>query len=60
MTVYYTQQDFNSNGNAKITSFKPVRRSGAGAQKGEGSRRRERRVEQAQRRKSKAGAEKKE
>jgi len=25
MTVYYTQQDFNSNGNVKITSFKPVR-----------------------------------
>ncbi len=24
MTVYYTQQDFNSNGNQKITSFKPV------------------------------------
>ncbi|KAB5517492.1 hypothetical protein GE09DRAFT_978905 [Coniochaeta sp. 2T2.1] len=23
MTVYYTQQDFNSNGNQKITSFKP-------------------------------------
>ncbi|KAK5655131.1 hypothetical protein OQA88_6030 [Cercophora sp. LCS_1] len=23
MTVYYTQQDFNSNGKAKITSFKP-------------------------------------
>jgi hypothetical protein len=23
MTVYYTQQDFNSNGNAKITAFKP-------------------------------------
>jgi Domain of unknown function (DUF1996) len=25
MTVYYTQQDFNSNGNQKITAFKPVR-----------------------------------
>jgi hypothetical protein len=25
MTVYYTQLDFNSNGNQKITSFKPVR-----------------------------------
>lgn len=24
MTVYYIQQDFNSNGNQKITSFKPV------------------------------------
>lgn len=24
MTVYYTQKDFNSNGNNKITSFKPV------------------------------------
>jgi len=24
MTVYYTQQDFNSNGNQKITAFKPV------------------------------------
>lgn len=24
MTVYYTQQDFNSNGNQKITTFKPV------------------------------------
>jgi hypothetical protein len=24
MTVYYTQQDFNSNGKQKITSFKPV------------------------------------
>ena len=24
MTVYYTQQDFSSNGNQKITSFKPV------------------------------------
>ncbi|KAF2188814.1 hypothetical protein K469DRAFT_724217 [Zopfia rhizophila CBS 207.26] len=23
MTIYYTQQDFNSNGNQKITSFKP-------------------------------------
>lgn len=25
MTVYYLQQDFNSNGNQKITAFKPVR-----------------------------------
>jgi len=25
MTVYYIQQDFNSNGNQKITSFKPVK-----------------------------------
>lgn len=25
MTVYYLQQDFNSNGKTKITSFKPVR-----------------------------------
>jgi hypothetical protein len=25
MTIYYTQQDFNSNGNQKITAFKPVR-----------------------------------
>jgi len=25
MTVYYIQQDFSSNGNQKITSFKPVR-----------------------------------
>ena len=25
MTVYYMQQDFNSNGKQKITSFKPVR-----------------------------------
>jgi hypothetical protein len=25
MTVYYMQQDFSSNGNQKITSFKPVR-----------------------------------
>jgi hypothetical protein len=25
MTVYYTQQDFNSNGNVKMTAFKPVR-----------------------------------
>lgn len=24
MTVYYTQQDFSSNGNEKITAFKPV------------------------------------
>ena len=24
MTVYYTQQDFNSNGNVKMTAFKPV------------------------------------
>jgi len=24
MTVYYTQQDFSSNGKVKITSFKPV------------------------------------
>jgi len=24
MTVYYTQQDFSSNGNQKITAFKPV------------------------------------
>lgn len=24
MTIYYTQQDFNSNGNQKITAFKPV------------------------------------
>jgi len=24
MTVYYTQQDFNTNGNQKITAFKPV------------------------------------
>jgi hypothetical protein len=24
MTVYYTQQDFSSNGNAKMTAFKPV------------------------------------
>lgn len=24
MTVYYTQQDFNSNGDQKITAFKPV------------------------------------
>jgi hypothetical protein len=24
MTVYYTQQDFFSNGNQKITAFKPV------------------------------------
>lgn len=24
MTVYYTQQDFYSNGNQKITAFKPV------------------------------------
>ncbi len=24
MTVYYLQQDFNSNGKQKITSFKPV------------------------------------
>jgi hypothetical protein len=26
MTIYYTQQDFNSNGNQKITAFKPVSR----------------------------------
>lgn len=26
MTIYYIQQDFNSNGNQKITSFKPVSR----------------------------------
>jgi hypothetical protein len=25
MTIYYTQQDFFSNGNQKITAFKPVR-----------------------------------
>lgn len=25
MTIYYTQQDFNSNGNKKITAFPPVR-----------------------------------
>lgn len=25
MTIYYTQQDFNSNGHQKITAFKPVR-----------------------------------
>ena len=25
MTVYYTQKDFNTNGNQKITAFKPVR-----------------------------------
>ncbi|KAJ4345920.1 uncharacterized protein N0V89_012056 [Didymosphaeria variabile] len=25
MTIYYLQQDFNSNGKTKITSFKPVR-----------------------------------
>ena len=25
MTIYYTQQDFNSNGNVKMTAFKPVR-----------------------------------
>ena len=24
MTIYYTQQDFNSNGNIKMTAFKPV------------------------------------
>jgi len=24
MTIYYTQQDFNANGNQKITAFKPV------------------------------------
>lgn len=24
MTIYYTQQDFNSNGKQKITAFKPV------------------------------------
>jgi len=24
MTIYYTQQDFNSNGNVKMTAFKPV------------------------------------
>ena len=24
MTIYYTQQDFYSNGNQKITAFKPV------------------------------------
>lgn len=24
MTIYYTQQDFNTNGNQKITAFKPV------------------------------------
>jgi len=24
MTIYYTQKDFNSNGNQKITAFKPV------------------------------------
>ena len=24
MTIYYTQQDFNSNGNQKITAFPPV------------------------------------
>ena len=24
MTIYYTQQDFSSNGNQKITAFKPV------------------------------------
>lgn len=27
MTIYYLQQDFNSNGKTKITSFKPVRQS---------------------------------
>lgn len=26
MTIYYTQKDFNTNGNAKITAFKPVSR----------------------------------
>jgi hypothetical protein len=25
MTIYYTQQDFSSNGNVKVTAFKPVR-----------------------------------
>lgn len=25
MTIYYTQQDFNSNGNQKITSFPKVK-----------------------------------
>lgn len=25
MTIYYTQKDFNSNGNQKITAFPPVR-----------------------------------
>lgn len=25
MTIYYTQQDFNSNGNQKITAFPKVR-----------------------------------
>jgi len=25
MTIYYTQQDFNTNGNQKITSFPKVR-----------------------------------
>lgn len=24
MTIYYTQQDFYSNGNQKVTAFKPV------------------------------------
>mgnify|MGYP003624078663 CR=1 FL=1 len=27
MTIYYTQQDFNSNGNQKITAFPKVRAS---------------------------------
>ncbi|RDL36599.1 uncharacterized protein BP5553_05951 [Venustampulla echinocandica] len=31
MTVYYTQQDFNSNGNQKITAFKPGFRMTVGA-----------------------------
>ena len=29
MTIYYTQQDFFSNGNQKITAFKPVRSDAA-------------------------------
>jgi len=38
MTVYYTQRDFQGNGNVKITSFKPVSLSGFGLE-GAGERR---------------------
>jgi hypothetical protein len=34
MTIYYTQQDFNSNGNQKITAFKPVSPAMAREKKG--------------------------
>ena len=30
MTIYYLQQDFNSNGKTKITAFKPVRFESSG------------------------------